>query len=265
MMTKKDRVLVIEDPVKFGTLVRKAGQEPNDTMEQDTVPYYTKRANPNFTPDECREIECASDKKPGTLLIRQNDVETFRYLPVTSIANGQIENLADNEITIISTLLKNFLMSVGGKNISIDHKATKTEKERQEWVNKTSVKVGATKGGATVTGDNVQNNVMEGSGKTTIANAEPDWEQALHYLEMNSFLKNRFQAFFTQAKKGAFHGTVTDHFDLTIKEVCTEKYTAAINVAGKFNLIPISLKNDFKKKVLKEKSITICWFYSVDF
>lgn len=264
-MMEKERVLVIEDPVTYATLVRKAGLDPRDTKEQDAVPYYTKRANPNYTPTECHEIECASDKKPGTLLVRQNNVETFSYIPVANIVKGQITELANDEVDIITTLLQNFLMSLGGKNISIDHKATKTEKEKQEWINKTAVKVGKNKDGVTATGDKEQEHTITADGKTTIENAESDWTQASHYLEMNPFLANHFIAFFTQAKRGALHGKVSNHFSLTIKDVCTEKYTAAVELAGKFNLIPISLKNDFKKKVLKEKSITICWLYSVDF
>lgn len=265
MMTRKERVLVIEDPVTYATLVHKADLDPRDTKEQDAVPYYTKRANPNFTPTECREIECASDKKPGTLLVRQNNVETFKYIPVTSIANGQIEAFASEEIEFISTLLKNFLMFLGGKNVSVDHKVAKTEKEGQEWGNKTSVKAGPYKGGATVTGVKEQEHTVEGRGKTTIEDSEPDWERALHYLGLNSFLKNHFQAFFTHVKNGAVHGTITDHFDLTIMDVCIKKYTGAVEIAGKFNLIPISLGNDFKKKVTREKSITIRWDYSAEF
>ena len=264
MMTEKERVLVIEDPVTYATLVHKADCDPRDTKEQDAIPYYTRRHNPNFTPEECHAIERASDKKPGTLLVRQNNVETFSYIPVANIANGQITDLANDEVEIITMLLQNFLMSLGGKNISIDHKATKTEKEKQEWINETTVKAGKYKGGVTATGDKGQEHAITVDGKTTIENAEPDWAQASHYLEMNPFLANHFLAFFTQAKKGALHGRVSNHFSLTIKDVCTEKYTAAIEVAGKFNLIQASLKNDFEKKVKKEKSITICWVYSVD-
>ena len=263
-----NRVLVVEDPVKWRTFVRKNGVEPEKSEREDAVPFFLAADNSaRFTPEEERSIkDCMSSS--GVLLVRQGMPGT-QYVRIGGECDELISCFTNTEL-IVPDLVTGFLLHLGGSNICV-HKDLATTKQQTEESKCES----GTKG--------CVNGVGEGEIKTnredqktsknrgavrmdvSIAKTDANFRCAEEVLSYNPWMRSRFKMLLDKAKSGEIHGHYEQSFSISSASELASTLTEAVDVAAKYKIVDSKFKVKIHRKVEAIEKRDENWKYSIDF
>ena len=268
-----ERVLVIESPSKWRNRCRWNGLDEEAAGNGSIVPYYTDKdyvdCNKIFSDDERREIMRAGADNE-TLLVRQGiDGLLRRYTPLAQ-TEEDIKAYFGEEKKSLQNLFRDFLMTLGGKDIRVDvmHSVRNVDSEKTEKNIKTEAGVSGFGGGKVEYSATSQSDIDAGMSlgrKITIEDTDSDFDKADEILEAHPWMREEFGMILDMAKKGKIHGEYKEGIDLTVAYQGVEAYKNTLKVAASYNLLKGSVTSENSEEVKKAKKELSHWEFSIVF
>ena len=260
-------VLVVEDPVKWKTLIRRQGMEP-DRVYQDAVPYYIEpdRTNEHFSEEERRAID-KTNSSPGTVLVRQNRMDgAIIYTPIKEDGDT-VASFFRGEASLVHDIVEHFLCLLGGSDIHVYTASSQEEYMQHEKNLESKNKAGNGVANAKVDVSTHSKHEADGRNGSVIESkterTDADFVAAHEWLRRYPWMQEKFGPFLEQVEKGTLHGLRTKKFGQIICKEIREKYQRGIDVAAKYQLIKASSKNKLSSELKKMVRLEDEWEYSL--
>ncbi len=260
-------ILVVENPVKWKTLVRMKDDEPEIAKRDYAVPFFVGkgRKNEDFSEEECRAI-AAIEPRPGDVLVRQEhkDGEVV-YSRVND--RDALGAFFDGEYECERRLVRYFLTLLGGRNVDVVDTNEKTTQEQNKKSREAEIKAGNVICDGSVnfssSSENGLNTKMATGRKTSIERTDADFEKAHQMLQKYPWMKRDFETLLEGVEEGRYHGHYEDEFHQEASREVSMNYRRGLGVAVKYELVSAEMKGSLEDqlKIFETKKVT--WKFSM--
>ena len=270
-MNRNECVYVAENPASRAAYFRhKLKMDPVVSERDDATPYYleTGRENEFFT-DEERQAIVSLHPKAGTLLVKHQAKDGAISFSVVDDKMETIRSLYDNEFLVAHEIVAQFLFLLGGKNVRVEsenqRELTLWEKVKRKICGDVSAKVGG-KAGADASDSSSQEHEQRlfAQATSSVEGTTADFRKAREFLERFTWMRQSFGLLLDAVENGRLHGKYEKDFGQEFSRNIREKYRQAVDVAARYKVVSVKVKERFEKECGKREKGKDHWKLSME-
>ena len=270
-MKRNECVYIAENPARRAACFRHVlKMDPVVSERDDATPYYLEdgRENESFTEEE-RQAIVSLHPKEGALLVKHQAKDGAISFSVVDDKIETIRSLYDNEFLVAHEIVAQFLFLLGGKNVKVE---SENQRELNLWErvrrkicgDVTGKAIGKTGAGASDSSSQEQEQRLFAQAMSSVEGTTADFRKAHEFLDRFAWMKQSFGLLLDAVENGRLHGKYEKDFGQEFSRNIREKYRQAVDVAARYKIVSVKVKERFEKECEKREKGKDHWRLSME-